>query len=68
MCDMWRWGETGLVLCNEADAYAKGCYVPLGVATAGMWVFEPPWAAYLEPTFCTPWVSKMFLMRRKEDG
>lgn len=35
--------------------------IPLGVATAGMCVLEPPCAAYLLPTFFTPWVSNMFL-------
>jgi hypothetical protein len=35
--------------------------IPLGVATAGICVLEPPCAAYLSPTFFTPWVSNMFL-------
>jgi hypothetical protein len=37
------------------------CNVPLGVATAGRCVLVPPCAAYLSPTFFTPWVSKMLL-------
>ena len=35
--------------------------IPLGVATAGRCVLEPPCAAYLSPTFFTPWVSKILL-------
>jgi len=35
--------------------------VPKGVATAGRCVVVPPCAAYLSPTFFTPWVSKMLL-------
>lgn len=35
--------------------------IPLGVATAGRCVLEPPCAAYRSPTFFTPCVSNMFL-------
>jgi hypothetical protein len=41
------------VLC-WLDSHRWISDIPLGVATAGRCVFEPPCAAYLSPTFLTP--------------